>query len=271
MDSIIGYCSAPSGSGKTFQIIEGAGESAENDRPVIISQPTKDLNAKTADGLRARLRPERVRVVNGDTVEVRVVNGDTVKGSVAGELTELSKGDVAGTVALSTHQVLPFVDFLANRDEWDVFIDEEPQIVKCHSFRIPENHELITKHLAWLPEEDETYSRILLNDPGRMREIAANPQRDDVLQIFRDNAQILVNRHWRSYVHTESYERLKSGDTSTLTIHSVLKSSVLEGFNSVTMASANFEDSMIFQIWGGEGSRIPTQRRPFEGTTLPTT
>ena len=38
-----------------------------------------------------------------------------------------------------------------------------------------------------------------------------------------------------------------------LAFHSILKPDVLDGFASVFMASANFEDSQVFKVWGQQG------------------
>ena len=38
-----------------------------------------------------------------------------------------------------------------------------------------------------------------------------------------------------------------------LAFHSILKPDVLDGFASVFMASANFEDTQVFKVWGQLG------------------
>ena len=41
-----------------------------------------------------------------------------------------------------------------------------------------------------------------------------------------------------------------------LAFHSILKPDVLDGFASVFMASANFEDSQVFKVWGQLGGEF---------------
>ena len=86
-----------------------------------------------------------------------------------------------------------------------------------------------------------------------MERIARNENHDEVFETFRELVQTLLNPHWESFVDTEKFEKLKSREQSRLSVHSVLLPSVLEGFASVTMAAANFRDSMIYQLWKAKG------------------
>ena len=70
----INFCSAPCGSGKTYQIINRACEWAKLGRRVIDLQPTKELIERTVQEELLR-RP--------DAPTYKVFHGDTVPGSVA--------------------------------------------------------------------------------------------------------------------------------------------------------------------------------------------
>jgi hypothetical protein len=73
---------------------------------------------------------------------------------------------------------------------------------------------------------------------------------------FRETAQILINPKWESFVHTEQFHKLTTGTAKELSIHSMLGPDVLCGFSSVTMASANFEDTLIYKLWAAEGVKF---------------
>jgi hypothetical protein len=63
----------------------------------------------------------------------------------------------------------------------------------------------------------------------------------------------LTNDHWDSFVNTEQFESLKAGKVKRLSIHSILNPMMFEGFASVTMASANFRDTLLHRIWSHQG------------------
>ena len=45
------------------------------------------------------------------------------------------------------------------------------------------------------------------------------------------------------------------GNVNTLTFHSLLKPTIIEGFASVFVAGANFEDSSAYLLWKQQGVR----------------
>jgi hypothetical protein len=59
-----------------------------------------------------------------------------------------STGFRSPEIVLATHQVLPHVKHFANKGDWHVLVDEEPQAVIHHQHRVPRTHDLITKHLG---------------------------------------------------------------------------------------------------------------------------
>ena len=157
-----------------------------------------------------------------------------------------------GHIIFATHQVLPFVRFWANKERLHVFIDEELQVVKHGYFRIPQTHELITKHLD-LAFHDAIYSRVLVNNRAEVEGIARNRSHDEIYERFRETAQILSSEHWDSFINTQQFKNLRDGKVQRLSIHSILKPTLLDGFASVTMASANFQDTLFYRIWSNEG------------------
>jgi hypothetical protein len=72
--------------------------------------------------------------------------------------------------------------------------------------------------------------------------VAKNEDDDEILETLAGTCRILLNRHWESYVNIEQYEALVRGDWRNL-----------DGFASILKASANFEDSQVFKVWGQQG------------------
>src|ERR1700675_2477134 len=131
------FCSAPCGSGKTYSLIQRACDWAETGRRILVLQPTKELIDKTV-GRELLTRPNPPRH--------KVFHGGVVSGSVAAALTDHLKqhADDEGQIAFATHQVLPYIGFWANKKTWNVFIDEELQVVRHNSYDVPDTHRLIT-------------------------------------------------------------------------------------------------------------------------------
>jgi hypothetical protein len=247
MNLIINYCSALSGAGKTHEFINMGCELAKRGERPLIFQPTIELIERTI---------EQELCSKRNPPPHRKFHGDVLKGSVAKAITEFSqKGDVDGTFVFSTHQVLPRIGHLENKDQFHVLIDEELQVHGCNSFKVPDTHSLLTDHLELKPY-NSIYSEIVVKNGSKIDAIAKNKNEDQIYEEFRDLAQLLDNRHWSSYVNAELYQKLLDERGSTLTVHSVLNPSVLKGFASVTMASALFEHSLVYQLWGQAGVKF---------------
>jgi hypothetical protein len=156
-------------------------------------------------------------------------------------------GDVFREVVLATHQVLPYIKSFANKGKWHVFIDEALQVVRYDKHEIPQTHNLITKYLA-VRSVNSVYGRVDVIDRDAVEEIAKDEDDDEILETFAGTSRILLNPYWKSYVNIEQYEALKRSEGGCLAFHSILKPDVLDGFASVFMASANFEDSQVFKV-----------------------
>ena len=237
----ITYCSAPPGSGKTHEISNQACDLADGFNKVLILQPTRDLLANTAA---KEIHPFRCQIFHKGTV------GGSVAKALADYVAEVP--DDIQEVLLATHQVLPHIKNFANKNKWHVLIDEDLQVVRYDKHDIPKTHELITKFLA-VRSVNSIYGRIDVIDTDAVEEIAKNEDDDAILETLAGTCRILLNPYWDCYVNIEQYEALVRGEGGFLAVHSILKPEVLDGFASVFMASANFEDTQVFKVWGQQG------------------
>jgi hypothetical protein len=238
------FISVVCGSGKTYSFIQQAYEWAKNGRRIIVLQPTKELIDETV---------ERELLTKANPPRHKVFHGDVVSGSVSAALTDYFKQtDDEGQIVFATHQVLTHLGFWANKDTWDVFCDEELQVVRHNSYEVPNTHDLITNLITLVPH-NAIYSRLKIKDRAELEKIAKNKDKDQIYETFRETAQTLLNPYWDSFVNAELFEKLKVGKSKTLSIHSLLKSSVFDGFGSVFMASANFQDSFVYRLWSRQG------------------
>jgi hypothetical protein len=245
MQMDIWYISALCGSGKTHHLINRAYELAKSGHRVLVLQPTIELIERTIE-LELLTKPNHPKY--------KVFHRKKSGGSVASAISKHSKAgdELDGTIVFATHQVLPYIRYFAESSRWHVLMDEEMQVHACNQYVVPDTHSLLTDHLQLEPHKD-VYSKITASDLEAIEDIARNKRKDQVLEQFRSAAQILRNDNYESYVNTKQYGELLVGPHKTLTIHSVLNPSVLAGFGSVTMASALFEDSMIYKLWSKMG------------------
>jgi hypothetical protein len=165
---------------------------------------------------------------------------------------------------MATHQALPRIPFLANASSWHLLVDEVPQVDREQAHVVPNTHPLLTDHIQ-VKQHDGVYGRVMLSAPEALKGIARNPNEDEVLEKFRETANVLTTKHWRSFVHVETYHKLLAGEAKALNIHSVLMPSLVNEFASVLIAGANFEDTGLFALWSKIGVRFEPDRGIMEG------
>ena len=232
---------------------------------IIVLQPTKALIDKTVRN-ELSILPAVPRY--------KVFHGDTVSGSVAAALTDyLKQTDDEGQIVFATHQVLPYIGFWANKDSWDVFVDEVPETHRHHSYDVPHTHEFITDLVDLVPH-DARYSRVTINDRAALERIAKNEDGDEIYEKFRELSQTLLNRHWDSFVNTDKFHALKAGKSQTLSIHSVLNPLCFGGLWLRHDGGGEFyglhDPSAVEPEGGGVPGRNPTWHCPcaFKNMTM---
>jgi hypothetical protein len=154
---------------------------------------------------------------------------------------------------------LSYVPYWANKRDWSVLVDEDLQVLrhKCH--QLPQTHSIITDHIKLEPH-NSIYGRVVVRDMEELRAKGRNRDEDELLGQVAEAIRTLTNPHWESFVNTEQYEKLRKGLSKRLSIHSVLKPSVLEGFGSVFIAAADFQDTMQYRLWSDKGVRFQEDR-----------
>ena len=244
---IISYFSAPCGAGKTYQIIQRACEIANFCGNVLILMPTKQLINRTVESellTKDRCPPYKI-----------IYSGSSGRSAAHRELTKHfeNPGD-AGQIVFATHQVLPFVRFLANKQNWTVMVDETIQVLVHEHHTIPYNHDIITKHLH-LEQHNSIYSKVS-GWGDELVDIGRNPKKDQIFELLSNTARNITNERYESFCDSEKYKQLLNGENDTLAIHSILKPQIFDGFHSVLMAVANFRDTLTYQVWSQRGIRF---------------
>lgn len=242
----INYCSAPPGSGKTRQAVHRrVVDYLERFEKILLVQPTRNLIDKTvAEEIQKLSKPPYVKIFHKGTV------GKNVGKLLDDYATETP--DEIREVVITTHAALPYVKHFEKKDRWHVIIDEEMQVVRYQQHKVPQMHCLITDHLR-VTQVNSIYGRVEVVNDDALRAIAQNEDDDEILETLSGTCRILRNENWDTFVNIEQYDRLRRGEKRVLAFHSVLTPKILEGFNSVHMMSAKFEDSQIYKVWGSQG------------------
>jgi hypothetical protein len=260
--STVLYASAPCGSGKTHQLCLRAKRLAEAGRVVFYAAPTKILIDQIARDLVTKhgVPPENLRVFYKDSEDARGYK--TVAGALVQFLLNRSdEEDDKGYVILTTHAQFQHIPFIPNKSSMHLLFDEAPKVEQCTPCRLPITHPILTDHIELIPF-NSIYSEITKSEG--LKVLASNPEEDEVLKFLGERLRILVSPHYRSFVHTETYNRFLKGEISYFDVHSVLEPSVLDeetgelvgvldGWASVLIASANFEDTFAHRIWTRAG------------------
>ena len=155
-------------------------------------------------------------------------------------------------IIIATHAVLPYIKHFENKDKWHVFVDEAMQVVRYQQHKVPHTHHLITSHLE-VNQVNSIYGRVEVADDDAVSEIARNEDDDEILETLSGTCRVLRNGYWETFVNIGQYDRLQRGEGKILAFHSVLQPEIFNGFASVHMASANFEDSQVFKVWSSLG------------------
>jgi hypothetical protein len=220
---------------------------ARDGERVLVLQPTKELIDKTIQNeLLSAKGPPRHHVFHGDNVDGAVASAIT---------THFNAADAEGQIVFATHAVLSYVPYWANKRDWHVFIDEELQVVRHNCHQLPRTHSIITDHIELEPY-NSIYGRVMVRDLEELREKGRNRDEDELLGQVAEVSRTLTNPRWDSFINTEHFEKLKNGQSKRLSVHSILKPSVIEGFGSVLIAGANFQESQQYRLWSDEGIRF---------------
>ena len=238
--------SALCASGKTYSAVRWAAPAASASFKIAIIQPSHNLLAQTEREF-ANLngaKPPRVTRIDATT------HPGQVHRSTMAHLNETPPSQ--GEVLLVTQQSFLALPYWHRRSQWTVVIDELPQVDFSFCFNLPDNHKLLTQHLTICPHDLRHY-RVGLRrgSAAAMRYIAQNRSGDDVNEMFREFATLLLNRHVAVFVDRQGWNRTLAGDDGrhALLFACFLEPSVFDGFEQVILMGAHLEHSVLHHAW----------------------
>lgn len=96
-----------------------------------------------------------------------------------------------------------------------------------------------------------------------LSKIARNRFGDDIYALLGGVAGRISGEHWSVYALQSSYESMLRGEKEhgRLTTYSLLNPSIFKQFGETIVASACFEDTMLYRLWAGRG----VEMKPISG------
>ena len=239
------YLNSPAGGGKTHSLIKKAAKLAWNGNPVLFCQPTVELIEQTAANMKNDHQDMIVETIHK-------VNSPTPVKDIVKALFAESPDEYVLLITQSALERIPS-DF--DRSQWHLIVDEIPNVTRCFDENLPEKHDIITDLIDTSPGTDAHYDLLTADDVEKLEEIARNEHRDAVWEKFKELANTLLSPRWDSYVDREAYDKLVNGSGSRrrLSVFSLLRPDIFEGFRSVTLAGACFKDSLLYRHWSKLG------------------
>ena len=117
-------------------------------------------------------------------VALRVITSETHPNSVKRAAMEaLEWAPDLGCCLLLTWQAFSELPFFPNRDEWQVIVDEIPQLDRPNKLKVPFNQGFITKHVEIDYAVNEKVALLRAVDEGKLKSFLNKP-RDDVHRLF---------------------------------------------------------------------------------------
>ena len=247
----IHYVDGVCGSFKTTNALKFAVHAAlKYDRLILFVQPTAKLIAQSIAA---------ARNMSGE-VRLKRIDSTTSPGSVVAELIAFMKGRDeeydGGCVVFITHKCLWDMPFFPNKSNWDLIIDEIPDIDFEYHYNLPDTSEFAI--MSALTANECGINTMLRLKPhanavSQVKRWARNPDGDDLLKVIQPLFQEMTNQHSNVYVTRASWQRLGIEGHGRLDVHGWRSPSVCDGWQSVRIMGAFFNDSLLSMIWGQHG------------------
>lgn len=229
------YVSAPCGSWKTTAACK------------YIVENIGDCNHMyVAPTLRLLSEVEKTLKVLGITPTI--ITSDTEPRTLAAIINYLKSAPWYGVVLLITHQSCFRIPYFARRENWQIFIDEIPQLDFYHSPRLPRSAHLLSNYLEVKACINEKISQLGAIDKTALKHFLEKPK-DDGEACVREILENALSPYFDVFVYTDDWDRIvenrkidANSDGNRVRIISLRNP---HGFLGTTILGANIEHSML--------------------------
>jgi hypothetical protein len=244
------YVNGVAGSFKTTRALEWAAKFARIGNKIIIASPAMNLIEQSFDNA-IKLGATCYRFDSA-------THPDTVYADLCAFMKEPHDG---GCIVFITHKCLFDLPYWGpHKRDWHLIVDEIPQIDRDWCWNL--SHEQTVRFLLDPLEVRDVgrnlYLRLLVKDDqeGWLRKVATNKHDDTMLKWmheYRDLAQDLLSPNVDVWVSRASWNQLKYRGEGKLHIHATVQPGALEGWASVQIMGAHFDDSVLKMVWETQG------------------
>lgn len=239
INKTIRYVSAGCGSGKTYALTRHIKNNTHNSNHLYVAPTTKMLEQTMAD-------------LESIGVSAKTINSNTNSGNVKKEI--MKHFDTArsiGNVLLITWAAYSELPNFTNKSNWEIYIDEIPQVDFYQKFTIPYNQHLLSDHLEVARPINEHISLIKPKNADSLNSHLKNECKlDAIINGFKTIFNHALTTNYDLFVDTLSWTNICEfkiiSDTqknNTVYLLSMLNPNLLTG---TTLLGANIEKSMLY-------------------------
>lgn len=244
------------GGGKTSAAIQHMIKSVGKGERYILLQPSIILINQTA----ARFKED------GFTGPLVVIHSDNGTDPVAKRIHAFLNDPDASGVLITTIQAWEGIK-RRKVNEWHVIVDECIQIFRVSKISSQHLKDELLQYLEFT-EELDGYSKVKVRHGsyGSVKALEQKARTDSAFETFDETVKYLLLNN-KTWVRTDLYKQFNDGYAKALTFYHVASPSMLGGFKSVTIMSANFKHSELYLLWKYWGVQFK-QRTGFKGYEL---
>jgi len=164
----------------------------------------------------------------------------------SGVLDAIQEAPVYGLVLLITWSAYCELPYFHRRRDWQVIIDEVPQVDRFRESSLPRNSEFILDRVRVRPSGYDGLYRASAAKPRELEKLLQS-DKDDVDEIFRDLYSCILSRNHEVFIDSESWDALVADTAGNgdgrLYILTMLNRRV---FEEAILMGANIEHSLLF-------------------------
>jgi hypothetical protein len=283
---IANVVSGPSGCGKTYNLLKFLHKKCETSRhKAIVIQISKALNKQSC------WNAIQNRDASYADFDITELNENTVrKGQVLKSISEhLKQADPdEPEILFITHQsflAMQTNSFISDDEEavyireafrgmkshWNVYVDETMDIVEDLTRSLKRSNRYFFEYfnvedsdLSSFYRATSKIGRTSTNDNAfeGLRDFALNRDQEETMGVFKDLSKAVLSEHAELYIRKKNYHSIQDVsniDSKKLFAYKVIKPSVFEDFQSVTILAANFNDSLMMNIFDFYGVKFKVQ------------
>ncbi|NEU11557.1 DEAD/DEAH box helicase family protein [Methylobacterium sp. BTF04] len=248
------------GGGKSHALITITANRYNEFEKTLIAAPTRKLIDQLAKSFQDRFPSVKLNVFYGTE--------DDSKSVVARVVQHLSQSNFGSEVVLITHACLFSLPYFPIKGRWQIIMDEAPSIYNSFTINLPDSHDTLTDHLA-IEASSSVYGVLKVANKTAIKSIADNKKGDEFFATLQGTAKNLLNNNNVNWVKTTEFDKLikNEKDRTSLIVHTIVKPSIFEGFEKVTIVAAGFESTLLYHVWNELGVKWSVDKE-LEGKLL---